>query len=75
MACRIDIRSIGVAPSAFSARTTLLRLALALIFCSEPPCCCIEIWVFGVTTVWPPPNGVVGWLTLVCLSTTTDRLP
>ena len=26
--CKIDIRSIGVAPSALSARTTLLRLAL-----------------------------------------------
>lgn len=54
MACRIDIRSIGVAPSVLSARATLLRL---LLIFSEPPCCCIEIWVFGVTI---SPNGVVG---------------
>src|SRR5690606_2821293 len=64
MDCRIDISSMGVAPSAFSARTTLFRLALERTLCSEPPLWRRSICVCGVTTVCPPPNGVSGWLTL-----------
>lgn len=57
IACNIDMRSVGVAPSALSERITSLRLALALTFCNEPPFSLTLTLVLRDTTVLPPAKG------------------